>query len=682
MKPTRSVFRPLLLVAGLLSWGLPVQSAPPRADAAPVRAVPAAAEPVQQLIIRYRVREAQSDRAAAASATDERAAAAERVSRSAERAQAWGMHYLKSVSPQLHVARLSRALPADEAQALIERLKADPAVASVTIDQRVRPHALPLPTDPYFTSASSGYYQWHLQAPSVVAGGINAAAAWASSTGANVTVAVLDGGYTVAVLDGEYRPHPDLVANLLTASDYDFISDLLTANDGNLRDTDAQDPGDWVSATDPARPADCPVEDSTWHGTHVTGLLGAMANNTDGVGVAPGVKVLPVRVLGRCGGYLSDILAGMRWAAGLSVSGVTNTSTPARALNLSLGVEGACDAATQDVINEVRARGVSIVASTGNDGLTVITKPASCMGVVAVTAHDRLGVLASYANVGSGTAISAPGGERDGAVASTWNLGKTVPGADSYGLMYGTSMAAPQVAGTLALMSAARADLAQPTLEALIRDTARAFPAGTYCVTNPDRLPPGFCGVGLLDAGRALAAAQAVGVGLPDVEVLQRVTASSWVTGATVTLNIHLRNWGASTASAVQLTATLKGLEILSVSGLSATSDVTSLRAAVGDLNAGAERVLTVTARVTAADPDTISSLAVANGASEEPTLSNNTHRLDPMGAIVAPAAEVETSDGGGGCTVAPEGQADAGLPLLALVAAIALFWRRRRAMP
>lgn len=673
MKPTRSVFRPLLLVAGLLSWGLPVQSAPPRSDAAPVRAVPAAAEPVQQLIIRYRVGEAQGDRAAAASATDERAGAAERVSRSAERAQAWGMHYLKSVSPQLHVARLSRALPADEAKALMERLQADPAVASVTIDQRVRPHALLSPTDPFFSTASSGYYQWHLQAPSVEPGGINAAAAWASSTGANVTVAVLDGGY---------RPHPDLVANLLTASDYDFISDLWTANDGNLRDADAQDPGDWIPSEDASL---CPGEDllkSSWHGTHVTGLVGALANGSEGVGVAPDVKVLPVRVLGRCGGYLSDILAGMRWAAGLPVSGVTNTSTPARALNLSLGVEGACDAATQEVINEVRARGVSIVASTGNDGLITITKPASCAGVMAVTAHDRNGVLASYANVGPGTAISAPGGERDGAVASTWNLGKTVPGADSYGLMYGTSMAAPQVAGTLALMSAARADLAQPTLEALIRDTARAFPAGTYCVTNPDRLPPGFCGVGLLDAGRALAAAQEVGIGLPDVEVLQRVTASSWVTGATVTLYIHLRNWGAGTASAVQLTTTLTGLEILSVSGLSATSDVTSLRAAVGDLNAGAERVLTVTARVTAADPETVSSLAVASGASEEPTLSNNTHRLDPMGVIVAPAAEVATSDGGGGCTVAPDGQADAGLPLLALVAAIALFWRRRRGMP
>lgn len=542
MKPTRSVFRPLLLVAGLLSWGLPVQSAPPRSDAAPVRAVPAAAEPVQQLIIRYRGVESRNDRAAAASATDERAGAAERVSRSAERAQAWGMHYLKSVSPQLHVARLSRALPADEAQALIERLQADPAVASVTIDQRVRPHALSLPTDPFFTTASSAYYQWHLQAPSVVPGGINAAAAWASSTGANVTVAVLDGGY---------RPHPDLAGNLLTASDYDFISDLWTANDGNLRDADAQDPGDWVSATDPDKPLDCPVEDSTWHGTHVTGLLGALANNTDGVGVAPGVKVLPVRVLGRCGGYLSDILAGMRWAAGLSVTGVSNTSTPARALNLSLGVEGACDAATQEVINEVRARGVSIVASTGNDGLTAITKPASCAGVVAATAHDRNGVLASYANVGPGTAISAPGGERDGAVASTWNLGKTLPGADSYGWMYGTSMAAPQVVGVLALMASVRPDLPMSELEKVLLSTARPFPADTYCSRNP-----GQCGAGMLDAGAAVAAVQ-----------------------------------------------------------------------------------------------------------------------------TYMPAAAVEADGGGGGCTVAPGGQADAGLPLLALAAAIALFWRRRRAL-
>lgn len=371
-------------------------------------------------------------------------------------------------------------------------------------------------------------------------GGINAPAAWASSTGANVTVAVLDGGY---------RPHPDLAANLLTASDYDFISDLWTANDGDLRDADAQDPGDWISSEDASL---CPGEDllkSSWHGTHVTGLVGALANGSEGVGVAPDVKVLPVRVLGRCGGYLSDILAGMRWAAGLSVSGVTNTSTPARALNLSLGVEGACDAATQEVINEVRARGVSIVASTGNDGLTVITKPASCMGVVAVTAHDRLGVLASYANVGSGTAISAPGGELDGAVASTWNLGKTVPGADSYGLMYGTSMAVPQVVGVLALMASVRPDLPMSEVEKVLLSTARPFLADTYCSRNP-----GQCGAGMLDAGAAVAAVQ-----------------------------------------------------------------------------------------------------------------------------TYVPAAE---ADGGGGCTVAPGGQADAGLPLLALVAAISLFWRRRRAMP
>ena len=203
-----------LLFVSALMVGLPLQ----------------AAEPVERLIIRYKQPLAAHARASSA-AMDERARAASQVEHSADVARAPQVSYLKSVSPQLHVARLSRALPADEAQALIERLQADPTVASVTIDQRVRPHALPLPTDPFFSTASSGYYQWHLQAPSVEPGGINAAAAWASSTGANVTVAVLDGGY---------RPHPDLVANLLTASDYDFISDLWTANDGDLRDADAQ----------------------------------------------------------------------------------------------------------------------------------------------------------------------------------------------------------------------------------------------------------------------------------------------------------------------------------------------------------------------------------------------------------------------------------------------------------
>lgn len=507
-----------LLFVSALMVGLPLQ----------------AAEPVERLIIRYKQPLAAHARASSA-AMDERARAASQVEHSADVARAPQVSYLKSVSPQLHVARLSRVLPVDEAQALMERLKEDPAVESVIIDQRVRPHALSLPTDPFFTMIS-GYYQWHLQAPSDVPGGINAAAAWAISTGANVTVAVLDGGY---------RPHPDLAANLLTSSDYDFISDLWTANDGDLRDADAQDPGDWVSATDPDKPLDCAVEDSTWHGTHVTGLVGALANGQEGVGVAYGAKVLPVRVLGRCGGYLSDIQAGMRWAAGLSVPGVPDTLTPAKVLNLSLGVVGVCDSTTQAVVDEVRAHGVSVVASTGNDGLTNITKPANCSGVLAVTAHTRDGNRATYANVGDATSLSAPGGDQTYAVASTWNDGLTTPGNNVYGYLHGTSMAVPQVVGTLALMASVRPDLPMQYLETLLLQSTRAFPVGSYCARNV-----GMCGAGLLDAGAAVAAAQAY-----------------------------------------------------------------------------------------------------------------------------------EVPDAGGGCTVAPKGQADAGLPLLALAAAIALFWSRRRAL-
>lgn len=661
------------LVLALASSGLLAQAAGPKSGQPAVLATPTASVPVERLIIQYKPVAKQAGPATAATGGDERAAAAALVSHSAGLARVQGLRYLKSVSPQLHVAQLERALPPGEAQALMARLRVDPAVASVTVDQRVRPHALP--TDAYFSNAGSDYYQWHLQAPVTVPGGINAAAAWDRSSGANVRVAVLDGGY---------RPHPDLAANLLTTSDFDFVSAdsdsrFWTANDGDGRDANAEDPGDWVTAADAT--ASCEASDSSWHGTHVTGLIGALANSSEGVGVAFGARVLPVRVLGRCGGYLSDIQAGMRWAAGLSVDGVANTTTPAQVLNLSLGIDGGCDAATQAVIDEVRDQGVSVVASAGNGGVTVITQPANCMGVVAMTAHTRSGANAGYANVGPGVALSAPGGDLADPMASTWNLGTTVPAGDSYGRMYGTSMAAPQAAGVLALMASARTDLKQGTLEALMRGAVRPFPAGTYCATNPDGLPPGFCGSGLLDAGLAVAAAQAVPEGLADLEVLQRATASSWEPGTLVTLSIQLRNWGATTATAVQLGATLTGLEILSVSsnlaGVVPTLGSTGLNAAVGNLAAGAELVLTVNARVTASD-GAVSSAAEATGGAAEATLVNNKHRLDPEGLVSDVTPVPPPTDSGGGCTVAPAGQADVGLPLLAAVAALVLLWRRR----
>lgn len=190
--------------------------------------------PVEQLIIQYQDNGPAEARQAGAAALS----AGRRVARSAVQAQVPGLRYLRSVSPRLHVARLDQALPADQAQALLQRLRADPAVVSVAVDRRVR--WATVPTDPYFAgSEMTAPRQWHLQSSSSVPGGINAGAAWAGSTGTGVVVAVLDGGY---------RPHADLVGNLARDSSgnvigHDFILDLWTANDGDARDADALDPG-------------------------------------------------------------------------------------------------------------------------------------------------------------------------------------------------------------------------------------------------------------------------------------------------------------------------------------------------------------------------------------------------------------------------------------------------------
>ncbi len=491
----RALFLSVLL-AGCAAWALPKQAARSAA----------AAPPVGRLIIQYKTGVKLAGQAGATVVT-ERLEAAAQVQRLATAVGATELRYLKSVSARMHVVTLAQPVAATEARVLIQKLQADPAVEFVVPDVRVRPHLVP--NDPLFAGGAFAD-QWHLQSSALVAGAINAATAWDSSTGSGVVVAVLDGGY---------RPHTDLATNLVMPG-YDFINGdtaegLWTANDSDAgRDADAQDPGDWVSEPE-ASVYDCAVEDSSWHGTHVAGLVGAVANNAQGgAGVAYGALVLPVRVLGRCGGFNSDILAGARWAAGLSVVGVPANPTPARVLNLSLGVDTDCDAASRNVVNEIRALNVSIVASTGNEGYEDrITSPANCPGVVAVTAHTRDGDSADYANVGMGTSISAPGGGDNSVlpssigeprfVVSTGNAGLTTPGADNYLEYAGTSMAAPQVAGVLALLASLRPDLSMADLEQVVRTSARAFPAGSYCTFYP-----GVCGSGLLDAAAAVEAAR------------------------------------------------------------------------------------------------------------------------------------------------------------------------------
>jgi serine protease len=394
------------------------------------------------------------------------------------------LSYLKSVSGSTHVARTSQTMTRTELSALAQTVEQDPRVEYAEVDEKVYPHFVPNDT---FYAAQQG----NLQSPYAVPGAANLPNAWGRSVGG---VPVSGAGVTVAVLDTGYRPHADLAANIVGG--YDFISqdgfnDFTTANDGNGRDADAQDPGDWNTQA-----SLCDVENSSWHGTHVAGIIGAVGNNNTGViGVAYRAKILPLRVLGVCGGYTSDTTAAMQWAVGLAVPGVPANPNPARVLNMSFGRSGACSQTYQAAVTAVRNAGTTIVVSTGNDSsTTAITQPANCSGVIAVTAHTALGANADYANTGPGTSISAMGNN----IYTTGNTGITVPAADSYDAKSGTSFSAPQVAGVAALLVQLKPSISPAEVQSIIMSSARPYAGGTFCATRTD------CGAGLLDAFKAV----------------------------------------------------------------------------------------------------------------------------------------------------------------------------------
>jgi serine protease len=409
--------------------------------------------------------------------------------------------YLKSVTRQTHVALTSQPLTRAEMASLTRQLAQDPRVEYAEMDEKAYPHFAI--NDPLYNPTT----MWNFQAPGLYAGGANLTNAWNRTAGGNP---VSGAGVVIAVLDTGYLPHADLTANLV--SGYDFVSDPADRDPVPGRDGDARDPGNWNAD---ATIADCPVRDSTWHGTRVAGIISATGNNHAGsIGAAYGAKVLPVRVLGACGGYISDIAAGIYWAAGLHVDGVPdNTAHVARVINLSLGASGACSNTFQSAVAAVRSAGSVVVASTGNDGsLNTITQPANCAGVIAVTAHTSTGVSPSYASVGPGTTLSAPGGisypnaPADGnGIFSTANTGTTVPVADAYTYGSGTSFAAPHVAAVAALLFQAKPTITPDELQSRLTSSARAFPTGLYSYCDGKTT----CGAGLLDADAALALVQA-----------------------------------------------------------------------------------------------------------------------------------------------------------------------------
>jgi serine protease len=308
---------------------------------------------------------------------------------------------------------------------LAQRLARESDVEYAVVDQRRRAYVAP--SDPLYlvgaptTGPASG--QWYLRAPDeVVKSSLDVETAWNVTTGSpSIVMAVLDTGV-------RYE-HPDLQSvdaggNLLPG--YDMVSDALAANDADGRDADGSDPGDWVTAAE-ANNRNGPfyqcttqdpdtgryvAENSSWHGTQTAALIGALTNN--GIGMASvgrTVRVLPVRVLGKCGGFDSDIIAGMRWAAGLFVPGVPLNPTRAQVINMSLGSGQPCPATYQDAVDEITATGTTIVASAGNAAGHAVGAPANCMGVMAVAALRHVGNKVGFSSLGPEVAVSAPGGQ-------------------------------------------------------------------------------------------------------------------------------------------------------------------------------------------------------------------------------------------------------------------------------
>jgi serine protease len=443
------------------------------------------------------------------------------------------MTVFRPMSGDGYVVKLDQPVTLSEARVIAERLMRNDSSVEFAEPDRIMYPTATTPTDP-------GYLpnQWHYFAPAGAnLGGANLPDAWDVTKGsASITVAVIDSGY---------RPHADLGTVL---PGYDFITEIARSNDGDGPDNDARDPGNWVPANYCS--AGAPASNSSWHGTHVAGTIAALMNNgIGGTGVAPGVRILPVRVLGKCGGLISDIADGMRWAAGLAVPGVPVNPNPAHVLNMSLGAPGACSATFKLAVDNIVNAGKVIVAATGNSdpiGTILVGQPANCVGVFAVTSHDMDGDSALTADVGTQTMISAPGGAPG--IYSLFNTGTTVPVADSYALMGGTSMATPHVSGVVALMLSVKPSLTAAQIKSYLQSSARAFPAGTYCTSIQGT---GLCGSGLLDAAGALFAIPAA----PPTVVL---TTPSQVVAPNTTISLV----GSATAEAPRIIKTYSWTQV------------------------------------------------------------------------------------------------------------------------
>jgi serine protease len=521
--------------------------------------------------------------------------------------------------------------------ALAAALAAQSDVEYAVVDGRQR--ALAAPNDPLYangqaTTPVAG--QWYLRASgTTLVSAINAETAWNITAGSSSIV--------VAVLDTGVRPeHPDLQGKLLAG--YDFIHDVPTANDGDGRDADPSDPGDGVTSTDVANGVpgctNADIAPSSWHGTQTAGLIGAATNN--GIGMASigrNVMLLPLRVLGKCGGYDSDIQDAMRWAAGIDVAGVPANPNPAKVINMSLGSSGACNALYQDVVNQVIARGVVVVAAAGNEGLAVGT-PANCSGVIAVAGVRHAGTKVGYSDLGPEVAIAAPAGNCVSLTGTclyplltTSNSGTAGPVSSIYTdgdnhLSLGTSFSSPLVAGTVGLMLSVNPALTPAQVRTALQRTARAFPssgagAGVAACTAPTSTAQSSecycttstCGAGMLDAGAAVTAV----VLSPSINA----SATAVTPGATVTLDgSGSQAFGGATIASY----------LWAITGGSNIAGLSSTNAATTTLTTTGVGTVTVTLTITdSAGRQASTSATITVGATPAPSDSGGGGAFDPL---------------------------------------------------
>jgi serine protease len=474
----------------------------------------------------------------------------------------------------------------------LERVRSDPDVEFAVADERRFPHAVP--NDPHYATD-----QWYLQNGAYTGAGadpsvatqpsaIHAQSAWDLSTGtSNVVIAVIDTGVLYS--------HPDLGSRLLPG--YDFISDIPVANDGDGRDADATDAGDWVTAAENNATngpfTGCGVSNSSWHGTRTTGIIGALSNNGVGItGITWNTRILPARALGKCGGFDSDIIDAMAWAAGVHVANVPDNPQAnwAKVENLSLGSVEACPASYQSIVATLNTMGVVVVASAGNENGPVDT-PANCPGVIAVAGLRHTGTKVGYSSLGPEVALGAPGGNCVNtapgspclfSIGTTTNSGLTTadPNGNTYtdqinNINVGTSFSAPIVSGIVGLMASANSHLTPAQLLARLQKGATPYP-----VSSDPSAPPmcpttnansecscttSTCGAGMANANGAL------------MEALRPIAVLTAPSPVSAGQNVNLSSAGSTAADGHTITTYLWQVETGTASLTSSNQSTTSL---------------------------------------------------------------------------------------------------------